>query len=87
MNLKSKLVAIGLALTAFPLIIVSGTSYFLNVKMKHRASEESLKLAYSDLDHIARGISNMIQSQQEVLQEHVSSGLNLVDYLVSSQGG
>ncbi|MFH0881113.1 MAG: methyl-accepting chemotaxis protein [Lentisphaerota bacterium] len=59
MSLRVRLLTVGLALTAIPLLIVAAFVYRQNNRMAEIAGEESMKLAYADLDHIAKGVYSM----------------------------
>jgi methyl-accepting chemotaxis protein len=77
MSLKARLLLVGVALTLTPLAVVGVVVYAQNLRMQNVASEESTKLAYADLDHIAEGVYNMCQVQQELLEQKVQSDLHL----------
>ena len=87
MKLKTKLVGMGIALTAIPMVIVAGIVLYQNVKLENVASEESMKLAYTDLDHIAQGIYNVVVVQQEVLEQTLKTNLNVASHLLAAGGG
>ena len=77
MSLRARLLVIGIVLTMTPLVIVGVLVYRQNLRMQGVAAAESTKLAYADLDHIAEGVYNMCQAQQELLQQKVQSDLHL----------
>ncbi len=85
--LKRKLVLGGLALAAIPLLILSAVVFTTSEKSIAITREESLKLALSDLDHIAQGVYSMVQAQQEVLQQQVNGGLKIAHDLLAKLGG
>ncbi len=87
MNLKNRLLSLGLTLSAIPMLAVGSITFYLTTQMKQNATQESLKLAYADLDHIAQSVINITVSQQEVLHSYVNSGLNLISDLAKQNGG
>lgn len=87
MSLRAKLMIIGVTLSTIPVMVVGAIVYRQNTQMTTIAAEESSKMAYADLDHMAKGIMAMCESQQEVLQQHVNNGLNVAENLVSKGGG
>ena len=87
MSLKSKLLSIGLALTVIPLATVATVVYFQNVKMRDVATEESVRLAYTDLEHIAGGIHAMCTSQQDILEMKIRSDLKVAADVLANEGG
>jgi methyl-accepting chemotaxis protein len=87
MKLGLKLMVIGCLLTLVPLVII-GVSAFIQSKLTLDVSaEESIKLAYTDLDHIAEGVYRMAESQQEVLEKQMLHSLNVARDIVERQGG
>ena len=86
MKLRTKLTCIGILLSVIPLMIVSVIVFRQSGKMVSIASEESTKMAYTDLDHIATGIYDMCQAQQELLDEHLEASLNVARDVLVSKG-
>ncbi len=68
MTLKTKLLALGITITIVPLLIVTVVVLQQNGEMAKRAEEESLKLGYADLDHIADGIYDLCMTHNAVLE-------------------
>ncbi len=87
MALKTKLMVTGVALTTISLCITAAVVYVQNEKMREVAVTLNRDLAYTDLDHITAGAYAMCESQQEVLQAQVNKGLNVVRWMVDSEGG
>jgi methyl-accepting chemotaxis protein len=67
MTLKTKLLSIGIIMTVTPLIIVTFVVLQQNSAMSSKAAEESMKLGYADLDHIAAGVYNLCDTHNRVL--------------------
>ena len=75
MKLRTRLLTIGCILTLLPLVFISIATFIQFQKTMKVSEKESLKLAYSDLDHIANGVYSMIQTQQEILEQYVRNAL------------
>ncbi len=86
-SLKGKLLVIGVALTVAPLFVVGWLVYRQNAQMERVAAEESTKLAYADLDHIAQGVYHACTIQQELLEQKVRSDLALARAYLDRLGG
>ncbi|MBN2313891.1 MAG: hypothetical protein JXM79_08165, partial [Sedimentisphaerales bacterium] len=56
MKLQTKLLSIGILLTVIPLLVVSVIIFRQNRKMVQVSDVENTKMAYADLNHIAKGI-------------------------------
>lgn len=87
MKLRTRLVGMGVALTAIPMMIVAGIVLYQNKRLEQVASDESMKLAYTDLDHIAEGVYNMVLTQQELLDQTLRGNLSVASHLLSKGGG
>ncbi len=86
LSLRAKLLTAGILLTVVPLVIVSIMVFVENDKMVQAASEESDKLAYTDLDHVAQGVYRLCRTQQEVLQQNVNYALNVARDVLKNMG-
>ncbi|MBX7259040.1 MAG: methyl-accepting chemotaxis protein [Candidatus Hydrogenedentes bacterium] len=64
MSLRGKLLAAGIILTVAPLAVLVSIVYSQNRQMVSISVDESKKLAFSDLDHLARGVYSMVETQQ-----------------------
>lgn len=87
MKLRSRLLIIGCILTIVPLAFVSIVTFIQFQKTMKVSEKESLKLAYSDLDHIANGVYSMIQTQQEILDQYVRNALSVTREIIIGAGG
>jgi methyl-accepting chemotaxis protein len=76
-KLRTKLLAIGILVTAIPLAVISAVIYTQNGRMTAVAEKGNTDLAYADLDHIAQNIYGMCKAQQEMLQANVTASLNV----------
>lgn len=72
MKLKTKLLTFGIVLTLLPLLLSLGTVIYQNRQMGTAAQEESTKLAYANLDHIAQMVYNLLQAEQYSIQENIN---------------
>lgn len=87
LSLKAKLLLGGLTLAVVPLAVIAAYVLVQNEKMVTVGKDESMALAYSDLDHIADGVYAMVTAQQEVLQQQVASGLSVAHSSIAQAGG
>ena len=51
------------------------------------AQKEIDVLVQTDLDHIARGVYNLVQAENEAVQAHVDANLNVARHLLGQRGG
>lgn len=86
-KLQTKLLTIGILITAIPLITVSTVIFRQNKRMIQVAEDNSTKMAYADLDHIAQGILGMCKAQQQMLQANLQSSLNVARDILRNNGG
>ncbi|MFP4054870.1 MAG: methyl-accepting chemotaxis protein [Phycisphaerae bacterium] len=87
MSLRAKLLLIGVGLTIGPLIVLGVVVYRQGQATTRIATEESTRLAYADLDHIAEGVYAMCKAQQELLDKKVADSLNVAQKVVTDAGG
>jgi len=85
-KLRTKLLAIGILVTAIPLVVISAVVFHQNKRMIQVAEEGSTQLAYADLDHIAQNIYGMCRAQQQMLQANVNSCLNVARHTLQTTG-
>jgi methyl-accepting chemotaxis protein len=86
MTLKTKLLTYGLILTFVPLAITLIVVAVQNQRMAGTAVEESTKMAYTDLDHIAQHIYNMLEVEQLSIQENINQSLRVARDIVNQTG-
>jgi len=86
MRLNTKLLTLGILLTVAPLLVISVTMLRQNNRMFTVTSDESTKLARSDIDHLVQGLYSVCQTRHEAVQQHVSAGLNIARNLVKASG-
>ncbi len=85
-RLQTKLLAYGILLTILPLAVASIVILRQNAKMVKVANEESMALAYADLNHIAQNVYAMCKSQQELLQRGIEHNLNVARHILQRTG-
>ncbi len=86
MSLKAKLLGLGIVMTAVPLLAIYAVVHAQNARMLAVAQQESRKLAYADLDHIAQGIYGMCLSQQELLEQKLQSDASVAKAVLAARG-
>lgn len=86
MTLRAKLMVLGILLSVGPLALTGFMNFYFNGQMRATSVEESTKLAYNDLDHIVEGMYALCATQEEVLQQSVTSGLNVARRLMADTG-
>ncbi|HOK66589.1 MAG TPA: methyl-accepting chemotaxis protein [Anaerohalosphaeraceae bacterium] len=86
MALKTKLLMYGLILTLVPLLVILAMVTIQNRQMASAAEEESTKMAYTDLDHIAQHIYNMLQVEQLSIQENINQSLRVARDIFNQTG-
>ncbi len=87
LKLRGKLLTVGLILTIGPLLTMMAVVVYMNQQMKTVSTEESLKLAYTDLDHIAAGVYRMAETQHALLVQSMTNYLNVAREVASNAGG
>ncbi len=87
LKLRTKIILLAVSATMVPVLIVSIFSSYENTKMRNVSTEESIKLATTDLDHIADGVYRMCQTQNDVLTKSLRNYLNVVRKMTSDLGG
>lgn len=85
-KLQTKLLTSGILLTVLPLTVTSLVVLRQNTKMAKIADQESMKLAYADLDHIAENLRALCQTQQEMLQQNVGHSLKVARHILQKTG-
>ncbi|MFZ2042118.1 MAG: hypothetical protein WAV08_15585, partial [Desulfobacterales bacterium] len=85
-SLKIKLLGLGIVMTAAPLLAISAVVHTQHARVSDVAQQESRKLAYADLDHIAQGIYGMCLSQQELLEQKLQNDAAVAKATLAAQG-
>jgi len=87
LNLRTKFLVIGMTMTLVPLIIFGAIAFFNSRNLQEISRTESLKLAYTDLDHIASNVYAMAEAQQQLLEKSLLDYLNVARKIVTDKGG
>lgn len=87
LSLKSRFMTYGLILSVVPMIAVMIVVYPQNWMMRKGATEESMKLAYANLDHIVEGVYRQVELQDKSLQKQAGMGLETAKRLLQDAGG
>ena len=87
MKLRSKLILTGVLLTVMPLLVIAGLSYQLNQENTATSRAENLRLANSDLDHIAGLVYSTVQSYHDMNLMMLRNALNLTREIVAMNQG
>ena len=86
MKLRSKLLSLGISLSVIPLLITGAVVYHQGEKMAQDAGDACIELALSDLDHIAKGIYHMCDTQDQLLGKWVSSAKEVAKRRIAQEG-
>ncbi len=87
LKLREKFMIPGALMTLIPMLVLG---YIANQQSKEGirlAEQETVKLAKTDLDDIARGVYNMCRLQNDLLQKNLRSNLAVVQKLIRDKGG
>lgn len=85
--IRTKLLITGIVVSLAILLVIVSTVFIQQQSMIKVSREESLQLAYSDLDHIVKNLYTLAESHQEVTQKNLVSALKVAHNLVDSSGG
>ncbi len=86
LKLREKFMIPGAFMTLIPLLILGFIAYQQSNEGIKVATQESIKLAKTDLDHIARGVYDMCKTQNELLQKNLQNNMAVVQKLVADRG-
>lgn len=86
MKLKTRLLSIGILLTAAPLAAMACVTYFQNQEMARLTSHKAEDLAVDDLTHTVTGVYAMCEAHHSAVQAHVTSGLNMARNVLDGKG-
>jgi len=86
-NFRDKLLALGITLTAVPLILFGAAVWYQNQRTQDAAAAGCLRLAEADLDHISDGVYSLCESSRAVLEKTVRQHLKAAGILMDQAGG
>lgn len=87
MKILQKLMLAGFFMTLAPLLIISIQTLYQNNKTQEIAEEESLKLVYADLKHVAKNLYTMAKLHHEMLLKNIENNINVMNQFVEDNGG
>ncbi len=87
MKLQPKLLIIGCLLVIVPQIIIAAITLIQNKLILDNTVKETTRLAYTDLDHVAKSVYGLVEAQQQVNEKDIKNSLNVAREVVSNLGG
>ncbi len=87
LTLKKKLLGFGILLTIIPLLTAFGFELYQNRIKTRLASQESIKMAYTDLQHIVEGSLTLARTQQEIIEKSLATAINVAEDIANNAGG
>nr|WP_321402146.1 Cache 3/Cache 2 fusion domain-containing protein [uncultured Desulfobacter sp.] len=87
LKIRTKLLFINVAITLILILVIMLTVFSQNRKLLKVGEEQSLELAYADLEHIVDNLYILAESHQEVTQRNIVAALNVARTLVKQSGG
>lgn len=76
-----------LLLSVTPLLIILVIVVYQNKSVQNIVKAKTIHLAESELEHIARGVYGMCESQQELLQKTIDNYLEVARHVLEDMGG
>ena len=73
LKLRTKIILLSMCATILPVLIISTFVARQNIAVREASTEESIKLARTDLDHIAEGVYRMCETQYDALTKALAS--------------
>ena len=86
LKLRTKFLVVGIMLTLVPLLVFGVITYTNSKELQRISQTESLKLAYTDLDHIALNVYAMAEAQQKLLEKTLLNYLNVARKITQDLG-
>ncbi len=73
-SIRTPLLLLACSISVFPLVLMWGLVFFQTKSMERAAAEESIALAYDDLDHILSGVEALVRArpQAEVTKQQIA---------------
>lgn len=85
-GLRFRLTFIGVTFTILPLVILACVLYVQSNRLVTTATEESLKTAHADLEHMTDGVYALCVAQDNAVQRESLNGVNVALNLLMSKG-
>ncbi|MGE5612274.1 MAG: methyl-accepting chemotaxis protein, partial [Bacillota bacterium] len=86
LSLRGRLVAIGLAVTIIPLLIVGLVTWHQESKMEQASRQGCDQLGDTDLDHIAQSVASMCEMSMSLLEKQASGSLRVASAVMGKHG-
>ena len=86
MKLMTKLLSIGIIMTAVPMFIIFIAVFYQNAKVSNVVTEESSELALKNLDRTVKGVYGMCMARHDAVQKQVNTGLVAAHSIVENMG-
>ena len=86
LGFRAKLLILGIALTAGPLLLFGALVAWQNQKLHETASSGCLRAADADLDHIADGVYRLCEDGRAALERSVRANLQSARILLDEAG-
>ena len=87
LKLRTKIILLSMFATILPVLIIGIFAARQNVAIRDASTEESIKLAKTDLDHIAESVYHLAETQHDVLSKALASYLNIAREITEELGG
>lgn len=87
LKIRTKLLLISVSITLILILVIMLTVFRQNRRIVTVGEEQSLALAYADLEHIVDSLYILAESHQEVTEKNIVSALNVARTLVKQAGG
>ena len=84
--MKAKLVSLGIGSILCTALLLTGVGFWQTRIFTDAATEEVDALVQADLNHIARGVYNLVKAQDEFAQRKVNNDMNVVRYVLHQHG-
>src|SRR6185369_6885996 len=85
-SFRDKLVLLGVTITMGSFLLFGAAVWWQNHELRLVAERESLKLAHSDLNHVADSVYALCESNRAALERGVRQNLNAVAVLLERAG-
>ncbi len=86
LSFRDKLLVLGIALTAGPLLLFGGVMWWNNHQLREIAYAGGVRAAEADLDHIAESIYNLADDSRGALERSVRENLHSATVLMDQTG-
>ncbi|WP_310599882.1 methyl-accepting chemotaxis protein [Desulfobulbus sp.] len=86
LKLRTKLFLVGITLSFIPLAVILTTVFSQNEQVVKLGKDQSLELAYANLDQIVEELYTLAESHQEVTQKNIDAALRVTEELVGQKG-